>query len=331
MFPEPAYVDLRDVELQRCARVVVETCLGLKRGESFLIVGDTHQSLRLQVAFMSAAFAAGASPALLISPSAEMLAEEPPTVVAEAMKAATAVLVATTRSLTHTTAMQEARQAGARVISAPALQEPTFLQATDVDYEDLSRRAHALGRVLRDGKVWRLTSESGSDLRGEFGYETQVTDGYCREPGDFDQLTAGVAGRSPIEATVEGRIVVDAHRGGLLGLIEEQVVFEVQAGTVTRIQGSREAARLQQMLDGFHDPGMYNIAEIGTGANPKAKFTGYPMDDRRVIGAVHIGLGDNHRFFGGQVTARSHFDMAVLDHTLSVDDQDIIVNGKLQL
>ena len=331
MFPQPAYSDLRDVEIQRCARVVVETCLDLKPKETVVIVGDTHQSLRLELGLMSAAYSCGAIPTLLISPAAEWLAEEPDPVVAAAMKSADAVLVVNTRSLTHTSALDEARKAGARVLSAPAMQEDNFLRTTDIDYQELAGRVRKIEKVFKEGLSFQLTSKSGTNLKGEFGYRVQATDGYCRNPGDFDQLSAGAIGRAPIESSVEGRIVSEPGRSGLLGVNMGRVEFVIREGRIVEILGESEAKRIKNILEGYDDPNMFNIAEIGTGANPRARFTGFPMEDRRMIGAVHIGLGDNQRFFGGKVKACSHFDMAVLDHTLLINGQEIIVDGKLIL
>jgi hypothetical protein len=69
---------MRTVELARCGRVAIETCMGVKPSEQVLIVADTLADPGVSEAMLGAARAAGAEAMLLVFPARPRGGMEPP-------------------------------------------------------------------------------------------------------------------------------------------------------------------------------------------------------------------------------------------------------------
>src|SRR5579884_3415339 len=106
---------MKSVELARCARVAIDRCLKVRPGERVVVVTDTLRDQSVTEALLGAARAAGAEAVAVLLGTREGPQTEPPEPVA-AMRAADALLLHTTRSLTHSQARVDAQRAGARVI-----------------------------------------------------------------------------------------------------------------------------------------------------------------------------------------------------------------------
>ena len=71
------------------------------------------------------------------------------------------------------------------------------------------------------------------------------------------------------------------------------------------------------------------IAELGIGTNPKARLTGNLMTDEKVMGTIHVAIGDNASpSYGGVNPAPIHIDGVVGKPTLVVDGKTLIEDGK---
>ena len=95
----------------------------------------------------------------------------------------------------------------------------------------------------------------------------------------------------------------------------------VNGGKAIKIEGDR--GKLKKMLSLNGD----NIAEVGIGTNPKAKLIGNVLEDEKVMGTVHVALGDNHNF-GGKIRADIHLDGIIKRPDIWLDDTKIMENGR---
>jgi leucyl aminopeptidase (aminopeptidase T) len=87
----------------------------------------------------------------------------------------------------------------------------------------------------------------------------------------------------------------------------------------------------EKLKEEGEDPQLFfNIAELGIGMNDKAKVIGSPLEDEKVLGTVHVALGDNSTF-GGTVQAGVHLDGIIMNPTLKLDNLELIKNGELLL
>jgi len=322
--------DLLNGELMAGARLVVEKCCAAKPDEPILVIGDTRQSTRLFQSFFYAAMAIGARPSMLIYPAGRIAGEEPTPVVSGAMKGATLIFAITTKSLTHTTGTREAREAGARILVMPGVSEEIFLRNVMVDYDLLRDRMWKMHALFDAATVAEVTSPAGTNIKAHLGFKTPAPmDGFCVEPGEVDQSPGGALGRGTIEGSVEGVLVLEPGRAGMVGVYSERIEITVKRGKIDEVRGGKEAEQLRSYIAQFGDPNLFQVCEVGSGANPNSILSGSPIEDERVIGSIHFGLGDNSRYFGGTIKAKGHLDISVLGHTLRLDGKEIVKDGKL--
>lgn len=312
--------------LAQAARVVLADCLGVKGNENVLVVID--EPLRaVGEALWAQARELGAEAVLMEMLPRESNGQEPPAMVAQAMLAAGAVVLATSKSLSHTKARKEANNRGARVASMPGITAEAMARTLQGVDEGLKARARRYAALLRDAREVRLTTPAGTDLTFSIeGRPATADGGDLSFPGAFGNLPAGEAFVAPVEGTAEGRLVIDGSMAGI-GLLTQPIHIQVEQGTAVRITGGQEAARLEALL-APHGEKARNIAELGIGLNEFARITGLVLEDEKAMGTVHIALGDNSTF-GGQVEVPSHLDGVILKPTLWLDGQKVIENGKL--
>ncbi|MCD4806763.1 MAG: hypothetical protein K8R13_04200 [Methanococcoides sp.] len=80
------------MELKKSADMVINTCMGAKKGETVLIVTDTCTDEMISKALYDSAVDVGCEAILLTMEPREQHSAEPPALVAEAMKNADVVL-----------------------------------------------------------------------------------------------------------------------------------------------------------------------------------------------------------------------------------------------
>jgi leucyl aminopeptidase (aminopeptidase T) len=247
--------------------------------------------------------------------------QEPPSPAAAAMRAADVIFSPVRFSITHTRAMREALDAGARAILMTAytddiLRSPALL---DTDFEAQSAVCRRIGAVLGAGDALRLTSPRGTDLRFSIrGRKANILTN-VPEAGELAPVPDIEVNVVPLTGTAEGRLVADASIPYLgIGLLTEPVVCTVEGGSVIKIEGGDQALVLAEELQSHGDPLCYNVAELGIGLNPNARLTGEMLEDEGVLGTIHIGIGTSHTL-GGEVMAPTHYDLLMSDPTIEVD------------
>jgi leucyl aminopeptidase (aminopeptidase T) len=106
----------------------------------------------------------------------------------------------------------------------------------------------------------------------------------------------------------------------------------VENGVVVKIEGSDpHRAKLEAKFS--EDANCRNIAELGIGTNDKASRPDNVLEAEKIMGTIHIALGDNSGF-GGQVSAPFHEDYVFYRPTLTAigadgSEQVIIDDGLL--
>ncbi len=303
------------------AKKVME-CFGMKPGENVLIVVDTLTPTSIGRSLFEAAKKIGCEVMMLTILPRTRHGEEPPAVVADAMKRADVVIAPTTFSITHTQAKMNACKAGARIASMPGITEKMMksggIMADSSQINDIGRR---LNKRLENVKEVRVTTESGTDiLFGLEGSTWKMDTGLCHEPGCSSNLPAGELYIAPEDAN--GVFVVDGSMSGI-GLLDSPLEFTVMQRYVTDIRG-KHAGKMYSILNEVGAKA-FNIAELGIGINPKAKLIGNVLEDEKVGGTVHIALGDNSSF-GGNVVAGIHLDGIIKKPTLFLDNEKFILS-----
>lgn len=313
-------------KLAYAAKVVLDDSLGTKAGERVLIVMD--EPLRaIGGALWEAAQELKAETVLLEMLPRQSSGEEPPMMVAQAMLAADVIVLATSKSLSHTRARKEANNRGARVASMPSITEEAMIRTLAGVNQDLAKRAKKYADVLNSAKEVHITTPIGTDLTFSIEGRKAINDsGLLFSPGSFGNLPAGEAFVAPVEGTAAGVLVIDGSMAGI-GLIKEPIRIKVEKGLAVNISGGKEAAQLETLINP-HGLAARNIAELGIGLNEHAQLTGLVLEDEKALGTIHIALGDNSTF-GGKVEVASHLDGVILQPTLWLDGQKVIEDGRL--
>jgi leucyl aminopeptidase (aminopeptidase T) len=306
------------------AKTAVNTCLGVKKGEVVLIITDTEKEA-IGRALFEVAQEAKAEALLVTMEPRTRHGEEPPRTIAEMMRHADVIIAPTAFSLTHTQARKRANRAGARIATMPGIITRMMSSGgMTADFKEVRKGVNKLARKLDSAKTVNILTKAGTDFQVSVeGRKWYRDTGICHRKGEFMNLPAGEVFIAPKEGTAEGKVVID---GAFWEILEEPVTLDIKDGSAKRITGSKEIAK-QVSKQGKE---ARNIAEVGIGMNPKAKIIGNVLEDEKVMGTVHVALGDNSTF-GGRVKAGIHVDGIIKKPTFIADDKVIMEDGKLQV
>jgi leucyl aminopeptidase (aminopeptidase T) len=304
------------------ARTAVKTCMGVKKGEVVLILTDTEKE-SIGEAIFEVAKEAKAEAVLVKMQPRSRHGEEPPRAIAEMMKNADVVIAPTMYSVTHTQARKRANRSGARIATMPGI-IPRMMSSGGMtaDFKEVAKGVKRLAKILEGTKRLTIITGMGTDLEVSVEGRRWFRDtGLCHKKGEFMNLPAGEVFIAPKEGTANGKLVID---GAFWEILENPVTIDVKDGFAKRITGTKEIA---QQISKRGKEGR-NIAEVGIGMNPKAKIIGNVLEDEKVMGTVHVALGDNSTF-GGKVRAGIHIDGIINKPTFIADDEVIMEDGKL--
>jgi aminopeptidase len=299
------------------ARTILETCMGVMPEETVLIVTDTGTDPAIAQVLYDRANFLGCDAVLMTMEPRNHHGQEPPAVVAEAMKVADVVLAPTSRSITHTQARLAATKAGVRIATMPGITLQMMCSGgITADYSAIRDTTADLRSQLDHAAEIRVSSDLGTDIVFDVDGCTWHEDhGICHEPGSSTNLPAGEVFVAPNSS--EGVYVVDGSMGGM-GILESPLTITIKNGQATDITGDR-ADELRNMLDRA-GPLARNLAELGIGTNPAARLIGNVLEDEKVAGTIHIALGDNSTF-GGSVTAGIHLDGIITGPVVFIDGE----------
>jgi len=254
-----------------------------------------------------------------------MHGEEPPRVVAEAMKHASVVVAPTSKSLSHTAARKRACEAGARVATLPGI---TLEMLTSggmlADYREVKRLAEEVAERLSRAESIRIKTALGTDFTASLkGRKALADTGIITKPGDFGNLPAGEGFIAPVEGESEGVLVFDGSFG-MMGKLTKPLKIRVVKGKGAVVEGDEGviSALFQRYANAS------NVAEIGIGVNPMARVIGNVLEDEKAFRTIHVAFGDNHTF-GGATRAEVHLDGVMLNPSVWLDDEKLMEKGKL--
>ncbi|GAB6138901.1 aminopeptidase [Halanaerobaculum tunisiense] len=313
-------------DLQSAVEIVLKDCLAVESSEQVLLVVDKPLTKIGELLFTTAQ-EIGADVVLTKMLPRDNHGQEPPEMIAEAMKQADVVIMPTSKSLSHTQARIEANQAGARAVTLPGITEEIMQRTLTADYEKIKARSLQLAKRLSQAQEARVTAANGTDITMSLKTREGHPDtGIYHHQGDFGNLPAGEAYIAPLEGTATGKFVID----GSLVLDEvgtEEIELTVAEGYVTEIKGARAAKKLKEKIKLYGQEAL-NIAELGVGTNDQARISGNILEDEKVMGTIHIAIGDNSAM-GGEVSVASHLDGIIKKPNLELDEEVVMENGKL--
>ena len=316
------------IEMMRGAMRAMD-CAGAKPGENVVISTDTNK-MRIAEALAAAAHAVGAVPTIvMITPTGAHGAQLPDPVVA-ACRESDIFFLPATFSQTHTDARIQANQNGARGATMCEVTEDALcVGGILADYDACDRLGRTLGAMIDETTELRLTTPSGTDVRGIVtGRPMQYETGLFREPGQFAALPNSEINISPIEGTAEGVAVIDVRVMSVGITRREPITLTLKDGLIAKIEGGALADDFGRILQDFEDPTAYNVAEFGIGLNPQARECATNLEDLGKSDHGHIGIGSNYAI-GGKVKAPCHIDAIFRDASVYLDGKLVYEKGTL--
>ncbi len=314
-------------KLDKASIIAIRDCMGTQPNESVLIVTDEFKK-KIGYSLFQNAKRLGHESLFIEMKSKEMHGQEPMHQVAELMKMFDVVLCPTAKSLTHTNARRNASALGARIATFPGITEEIMIRGLNADYHRIAALTIKLQEILNDVNIVRVTSPIGTDITMNItGRKALPSKGLFHKKGESGNLPTGEAYIAPLEGKSNGVFFVDGSMASLGVVKGKPIRIEVKDGFAVNISGGSQAKKLDATLNKFGNLSR-NIAEFGIGTNHKAKLSGVLLEDEKVMGTIHIALGDN-KSMGGNVDIPIHLDGVVKKPTVFFDDKMIMKNGKL--
>ena len=314
-------------KLDSASIIAIRDCMGTKKNEKILVITD-EQKREIGLSLHENAVRMGYFSLLLEMKSGKINGEEPSEEIAELMQKFDVVFCPTAKSLTHTDARRNASAKGVRIATFPGITNDVMIRGMNADYNAISKRTIKLQKILEKGKTIKVTAPAGTDISFKItGRKVIPSKGLFHAKGESGNLPTGETFLAPIEGTSNGVFVVDGSMAGL-GLIKNaNIKIEVENGYATKISGGTAAKKLKVMLDKVGKEAR-NIAEFGIGTNDSAKLSGVLLEDEKVMGTIHIALGNNISM-GGSVNVPIHLDGVVKKPTVWMDGKLLMKDGKL--
>ena len=250
-------------------------------------------------------------------------------VLAEPQGVADVVVALSNNSTSHTRFRALVNAAGGRFASLPNFDPDMFFTSMKVDWLELARRTHLLSREVNRAEEIVVTCPNGTRMRfGKQGREAEGDDGLLTAPGSFGNLPAGEVYLAPLEGTSSGMMVLEFAPTRKLA---SPLSLFVEQGNVTEIRGD-EPYRLKLEQKFAESPANRNIAELGIGTNDRATKPDNILEAEKILGTIHIALGDNSGF-GGTVSTPFHEDYVFYRPTLAAvradgSEKTLILDGK---
>ena len=242
------------------------------------------------------------------------------------------IIAMSNNSTSHTRYRALANDAGTRFASLPHFDPEMFHTSMTVDWNALADRTSRLVKAVNKAEWIRVSAPNGTDMMiCKQGRHAEGDDGLLTAPGSFGNLPAGEAYLAPLEGKSYGTMVIE---WGPTSKLDEPLRLTVEKGVVVSIEGNDQQ---RQKLEGrfAENINCRNIAELGIGTNDKACRPDNVLEAEKILGTIHIALGDNSGF-GGLVSAPFHEDYVFYQPTLTLikangREQVIIDNGRMLL
>lgn len=264
--------------------------------------------------------------------SVEQVARAEEIVVAGGAAVAQVVIALSNNSTSHTRFRSLLNLTGCRFASLPHFDPEMFFTSMRVDWHELAERTKCLAERINCAVAVRVESGNGTRmLFGKKGRTAAGDDGLLTVPGSFGNLPAGEVYLAPVEGTSEGVMVLEYAP---MRKLESPLTLIVREGRVVEIQGDEPfRAFLDEKFN--QSPLNRNIAELGIGTNDRASRPDNILEAEKILGTIHIALGDNSSF-GGTVSTPFHEDYVFYGPTVTAILEDgsedcLLKDGKMLL
>jgi leucyl aminopeptidase (aminopeptidase T) len=210
------------------------------------------------------------------------------------------------------------RVCSTRYASMPLFDIAMLEGPMNIDWRHLEKMTRNIVRKVNKAETIEIRTENGSRLSFSTKRRRALADtGILKKPGSFGNLPAGEVYLAPVEGTAQGKLILEWAPTREL---ESPVTLIVKDGNVTGIRGEETyAAELGEQLSVRKENG--NIAELGIGTNSMARRPDNILESEKILGTVHIALGDNSSF-GGEIKTPFHQDYVFFKPSVTLIHKD---------
>jgi leucyl aminopeptidase (aminopeptidase T) len=312
------------LDYRKGARVIVETCMGIKPHEKVLIIYSKN-FIRNANLLTEEAKALGAQ-VTLSSVDVKDIQIEPPEEISNKMLKSDVVMgvlpYSTIQLFLHMNARRVATDAGARVGGVPYIKP----DITTEDIYEITGLTEKLADILTNGEEAKIKTKIGTDItlsiKDRISAPLRVRHVV---PGAWGAVPEyAEAAIAPVEGTTQGIWIIDVFFEKV-GAIKTPVEILVENGRAVKIEGAEEAEKIRAILKAADENGN-NIAELGIGTNHTLKTITGTVGDKMMKGTAHLAIGKNINI-GGQIYSNIHHDGVMKDVTIEIDGIKILKNG----
>jgi len=222
------------------------------------------------------------------------------------------------------------RICGCRYASMPLFDISMLEGSMNVDWKALAKMTTDLAKLINTAEHIDIKTPNGTFISFSKKGRKALTDtGILTRKGSFGNLPAGEVYLAPVEGTASGKLVLE---WGPTRQLDSPVTLTVKDGYVSNVTGSdKYAGYIRKKLSERRENG--NVAELGIGTNSAAKRPDNILESEKILGTIHIALGDNSSF-GGNVKTPFHQDFVFFKPTVTLvnkneSKKDILKAGKL--
>jgi aminopeptidase len=232
---------------------------------------------------------------------------------------ADAVIALSNYSTSHTRFRDLLTRIGrCRYASMPLFDGSMFEGSMDVLWKTLARRTTAIAKTVNRAETIAIKTPNGTRLALSMKGRRALPDtGILTKPGSFGNLPAGEVYLAPLEGSAEGKLVL---AWAPTRELQSPVTLTVKGGFVVKVEGNEPYAGILKAKLSERKENR-NIAELGIGTNDKAKRPDNILESEKILGTIHIAMGDNSSF-GGNVKTPFHQDFVFFKPTVVLTDKD---------
>ena len=311
-------------KLDKAIRKIIYDCLNLSTNESLLIVVDKFNRKLGRLIYESAL---QINKNTILSEINLNTNHEPPPSLIKMMMHIDACIIVTSKCLYYNNELKTACYHGSRILFISNLSLDDFARSINTDYKFIIEKSQLLADLLTIGKIIDLTTPAGTNIKIAIKHcKAEAGTGIVHNAGIYANMPAGEAFISPAPKHTNGIVIVDGSLGGF-NIIKNPIKLRIKNGYVEQIMGSYDAQYLRKKIKPFGKQAR-NLIEFGIGTNPKAVITGKSKEDIKVLGTVHITIG-NTMLEDSKNFKKWYIDLVLKNSTVKIDQHIIIKNGQL--
>lgn len=319
-------------EVQAAAMKLVKDVMLVLPGETVVITADSSSDSRVVEATAKAAYSIGASPVIINYPTTYKAFEEPVLPVASAVAAADVWIEFAYYCIMHTPCFQKAMEYGTRYTCLTGMDATMIVNTIGkIDYNLVVEFGEYLTDYIQKSDEIIIQDRNGTNLKSYNRGRQVKHSGQLATKKGYPVMLGGQVSWCPVEETINGTLIFDAavFPPSELGIINSNIVMELEEGRVRKIAGGSDAEIFNRWLSDFNDPNMFRLAHYSIGFNPGVtQATGRIVEDERIFGCIEFGLGSQGESLKGSFwNAASHTDGIVSKPTIIVDGKYLEKDG----